>query len=99
MTLNPPAAIATPTAMPITPTSARPGYLISIRTPSLTSSHHESSDRYDRAPRRLSFTCLPDPTSGCIILFTRETAGLLHDAWKFPRIRAPRRPLRAEKLV
>lgn len=45
MTLYAAAEIATATAIPAPPASARPGYLISIRTPSLTSSHQESSAR------------------------------------------------------
>src|SRR5262245_28125166 len=45
--LNPPAAIATATPIPNTPTSARPGYLIKTRAPSLTSNHQESSVRED----------------------------------------------------
>src|SRR5262245_22440443 len=50
--LNPPVAIATATAMPNTPTSARPGYLINIRMPSFTSNHQESSAGKDRADRK-----------------------------------------------
>ena len=39
MTLNPPAAIATATAIPAPPASANPGYFTSIRIPSFKSSH------------------------------------------------------------
>src|SRR5262245_50334301 len=40
-----PVAIATATAMPAPPATARPGYLTNIRMPSLTSNLHESSLR------------------------------------------------------
>src|SRR5262245_37964193 len=52
--LNPPVAIPTATAIPNTPTSASPGYLIKIRTPSLTSNHQESSARNDCKSRARS---------------------------------------------
>src|SRR5262245_11332797 len=57
--LNPPAAIAIATARPNIPTSARPGYLIRIRTPSLKSNHQESSVGKDRAARSRSPSARP----------------------------------------